>query len=235
LRQSYDPVVGSALAHDDLGALLGEQLAYYRARAPEYTETAIPDLPTGKLATARDALLAELENFRPQGDVLELACGPATWTRELLRHADTVTAVDGAPEVLALAEQKIQDARARFVQADIFSWRPDGRYDVVFFGFWLSHVPMERFEAFWSLVGECLEPNGRVAFVDDNYRTSEELVNGRDSDMIRRTLNDGRTFDAVKVPHEPDRLEQRLRGLGWDLTVRYVVAPFFWGAGKRPR
>jgi hypothetical protein len=30
---------------------------------------------------------------------------------------------------------------------------PDRRYDVVFFGFWLSHVPLERFDAFWSMVG----------------------------------------------------------------------------------
>jgi hypothetical protein len=30
------------------------------------------------------------------------------------------------------------------------AWRPDRRYDVVFFGFWLSHVPLERFAAFWG-------------------------------------------------------------------------------------
>src|SRR6266511_3494592 len=29
----------------------------------------------------------------------------------------------------------------RFIRADIFEWVPDRRYDVVFFGFWLSHVP----------------------------------------------------------------------------------------------
>jgi hypothetical protein len=32
----------------------------------------------------------------------------------------------------------------RFVQADLFAWKPDRRYDVAFFGFWLSHVPCDR-------------------------------------------------------------------------------------------
>jgi len=44
----------------------------------------------------------------------------------------------------------------RFIQADLFAWRPDRRYDVVFMGFWLSHVPAERFASFWSLVADCL-------------------------------------------------------------------------------
>jgi hypothetical protein len=59
---------------DDLDALLAEQVEYYRARAPEYAETAIPELPVGELASARDAMIAALERFRPAGDVLELAC-----------------------------------------------------------------------------------------------------------------------------------------------------------------
>jgi demethylmenaquinone methyltransferase/2-methoxy-6-polyprenyl-1,4-benzoquinol methylase len=216
---------------DPTALLLAEQLAYYRARAPEYSKTAIPEFPVGDLATARDAVVATLDAFAPRGEVLELACGPATWTRELLRHATMVTAVDGAPEMLALAARRVGDARVRWVQADIFAWEPDQRYDVVFFGFWLSHVPMERFDAFWALVGRCLKPGGRVAFVDDAYRTADELVNGDASAIIRRRLTHGRAFQAVKVPHSPDRLEHRLRELGWAIDVRYVARPFFWGAG----
>jgi demethylmenaquinone methyltransferase/2-methoxy-6-polyprenyl-1,4-benzoquinol methylase len=233
-RFYYAPV-GPLRPQESLDALLAEQLAYYRARAPEYSETAIPDLPTGELAVARDRILAELEGFRPEGDVLELACGPATWTQTLLRHADRVTAVDGAPEVLELAASKVNDSRVRFVQADIFEWQPDRRYDAVFFGFWLSHVPTERFANFWHLVGECLKPNGRVAFVDDAYRTPDELIDGEQSEVIRRTLNNGTTFKAVKVPHTPARLEQRLRGIGWDVSVQYLVEPFFWGSGAQER
>ena len=178
-------------------------------------------------------LEAALDAFRPAGDVLELACGPGTWTAQLLRHADSVTAVDASPEMLAIASSAVADERLRFVQADLFAWRPERRYDVVFFGFWLSHVPLERFEAFWALVGDCLAPGGRVFFVDDGYRTPDELIEGESSSTIRRRLNDGSPYRAVKVPHEPVELERRLARLGWRIAVTRTSGPFFWGAGSR--
>ena len=87
---------------------------------------------------------------RARREVLELACGTGSWTAQLLRHAAHVTAVDASPEMLALARARVgDDERVAFVEADLFAWRPVRRYDVVCFGFWLSHVPDERFDAFW--------------------------------------------------------------------------------------
>jgi demethylmenaquinone methyltransferase/2-methoxy-6-polyprenyl-1,4-benzoquinol methylase len=76
---------------NDADALIAEQVAYYRAAAAEY---ALDEPAARDLATA-------LDEFQPAGDVLELACGPGTWTQQLLRHAARVTAVDAAPEMLA--------------------------------------------------------------------------------------------------------------------------------------
>jgi demethylmenaquinone methyltransferase/2-methoxy-6-polyprenyl-1,4-benzoquinol methylase len=86
---------------------------------------------------------------------------------------------------------------------------PDSRYDVVFFGFWLSHVPLERFAAFWTFVADCLEPTGRVFFVDDAYRTADELIEGESSATIQRRLKDGTAYRAIKVPHTPAELEEQ--------------------------
>jgi demethylmenaquinone methyltransferase/2-methoxy-6-polyprenyl-1,4-benzoquinol methylase len=217
----------------DVDELLAEQLAYYRARAPEYSQTALVELSPGERDAAERELLGAVEAFAPTGDVLELACGPGTWTGALLRHATSLTALDGSPEMLRLAQARLGTQRVRFLQADIFNWRPDRAYDAVFFGFWLSHVPLERFERFWSLVGECLKRDGRVLFVDDAFRVPEELVEGEDSEVIRRRLTDGTSFRAVKVPHTPAELERRLRRLGWQIEVSPASGPFFWGAGTR--
>jgi len=104
--------------------------------------------------------------------------------------------------MLAIAAAKVgHDPRVRFVEADLFRWRPDRRYDVVCFGFWLSHVPLERFERFWSLVDEALAPGGRVFFADDGYRTPDELIEGESSSTIQRRLNEGTRHRAVKVAH----------------------------------
>jgi demethylmenaquinone methyltransferase/2-methoxy-6-polyprenyl-1,4-benzoquinol methylase len=224
--------MGHPEAGDEVQALLAEQIAYYRARAPEYTETAYPELRIGDLPVAREQVIALLDAFGPNGQVLELACGPGTWTTELLRHADTLTAVDASPEMLELARKKVRDDRVTFIRADVFGWRPDRGYDVVFFGFWLSHVPLERFDEFWSRVERCLKPGGRVAFLDDAYRTLDELIEGEQSATILRRLTDGTEFRAVKVPHTAESLQRRIEDLGWEVEVTQLPGPFFWGEGS---
>jgi SAM-dependent methyltransferase len=211
----------------ELGWLLDEQVTYYRSLAADYLNHGL-DLPGG------DELAQALEAFRPTGSVLELACGPGVWTGQLLRHAADVTAVDASPEMLAIAAAaRVGDDRVRFVQADLFTWVPDRRYDVVFFGFWLSHVPLGRFESFWTLVADCLKDDGRVFFADDAYRTPDELIEGPSSSTIRRRLDDGTSYRIVKVPHRPPDLEERLRRLGWHIKVTSTSGPFYWGAGAR--
>lgn len=206
----------------DTDALLAEQVAYYRAAAAEYS---VDEVAARELSRA-------LDEFGPAGDVLELACGPGRWTQQLLRHAATVTAVDAAPEMLERARASVGDGRVRFVHANLFAWVPQREYDFVFFGFWLSHVPLDRFEEFWALVRACLKPRGRVFFVDDNARTPEELLHGEDSSVIQRRLADGTPHRAVKVPHEPAELEARLEGLGWSIRVHPVDGPFYYGRGS---
>ena len=206
---------------ESIDRLLAEQIAYYRAIAMEYTVDV--DLVR--------TVAAALDAAQPTGHVLELACGQGLWTEILLRYATSVTAIDSAPEMLARAKARVGVERVRFIQADLFDWTPSQRYDLVFFGFFLSHVPLERFASFWALVAASLAPGGRVFFVDDNARTPEELIEGAASTTIRRRLTDGRGFRLVKVPYQPAELEERLKRLGWRIRVRPLFGPFFWGAG----
>jgi len=217
---------GSAAGGGDLRPLLDEQAAYYHALGGRILDQGL-DLPGG------EELIEALEAFRPAGSVLELACGPGTWTGQLLRHATDVTAVDASAEMLAVAAARVGSERVRFIQADLFTWKPDRRYDVVFIGFWLSHVPLERFESFWSMVADGLKEDGRVFFADDAYRTPDELVEGPSSSTIRRQLDDGRSYRLVKVPHESAELEERLSQLGWRIEVTGTFWPVYWGAGRR--
>ncbi len=158
---------------DDLQDRLDEQLRYYRARAPEYDAWALREggFERGPRERARwFAEIAKLERaldrFHPSGRVLELACGTGQWTERLTRYADRLTAVDGAEEALELNRRRVGDG-VRYIHADMFSWTPTETYDVVFFSFWLSHVPPERFDQFWSLVRTALAPDGRVFFIDN--------------------------------------------------------------------
>jgi ubiquinone/menaquinone biosynthesis C-methylase UbiE len=102
-------------ADNELDELLAEQISYYRALAPRYLDNA---LSGSAVAGAGEELVAALDEFAPAGDVLELACGPGTWTPRLLRHASSVTALDASPEVLAIARERVRHARVRFIEAE---------------------------------------------------------------------------------------------------------------------
>lgn len=217
------------MADDGLEDLLAEQVAYYRARAGEYDAT----YPVDDGSRAR--ITATLESLAPYGRTLELACGTGQWTGALARHATTVTAVDAAPEALAICRRKAGVAGVEFVEADLFTWRPSSRYDLVFFSGWLSHVPPQRFETFWSLVGDSLAPGGRVFVIDELPAVAavEHAAPDRPAPAVRREVSGGQTFHAVKVFHHPDDLAVRLEALGWHTDVTTVGWRFYTATCSR--
>ncbi len=219
--------MGDRHAGADLDTLLSEQQAYYRARAPTYLDGALESDDAGRL----EAAMGRAFDVHCGGDVLELACGPGTWTGMLAGRARSVTAVDGAPEMLELAALATAADNVRFVAADLFSWRPDRRYDAVVFGFWLSHVPDEWWDRFWTLVADCLAPGGYALFADDSYRTADELVYGAQSSVIQRRLGDGSRHRIIKAVRTAAEVEARLRAAAWEMSVRQI-GDFFWGAGR---
>jgi demethylmenaquinone methyltransferase/2-methoxy-6-polyprenyl-1,4-benzoquinol methylase len=220
--------------------LLGEQLAYYRARAGEYDEWFLRTGRYDRGPAHRAQWFAEvaaveagLREAGPRGQVLELACGTGLWTRHLVAHAARVTAVDGSPEVIALNRERLGPDRVDYVVADIFAWHPEPAFDFVLFAFWMSHVPPSRFEAFWTLVRRALRPGGGVFFVDslaEQGATARDQAPLDDSGLARRRLNDGREFDIVKVYYDPVSLERRLRTLGWTGWIRASGKHFLYGA-----
>lgn len=221
---------------------IDQQIAYYRARAAEYDEWFFrqkrydrgPELNRQWfLEVAR--LRSALRSFQPAGRVLELACGSGLWTQQLARYAEHVTAVDASPEALALNRARLRSKNVDYIQADIFNWRSETRYDLVFFSFWLSHVPPERFDSFWRLVRSCLHDRGRVFFIDSLYEPNstarDHRLNAPDSTTVIRRLNDGRVFDIVKIFYKPAELEAKLKALGWRIKVASTGHYFLYGNG----
>jgi 2-polyprenyl-3-methyl-5-hydroxy-6-metoxy-1,4-benzoquinol methylase len=224
--------------HDDEHGILDEQIAYYRARASEYDEWFLRQgrydrgdehrrLWFDEVATVEAALAAAA----PSGDVLELACGTGLWTRHLAAKARRVTAVDASAEVIAINRARVQSPVVSYVQADLFQWTPPSTYDFVFFGFWLSHVPFDRFAAFWDLVQRTLRPSATVFFVDSLAASDATARDQRwETDgVVERRLNDGQTFRIVKIFHEPSQLAARLAALGWAADVKATPNFFIYG------
>ena len=222
--------------------LLNQQVAYYRARADEYDQWFSREGRYERGPTHRAEWFAEVDIVRralsdaiKDGEVLELACGTGLWTEQLARENRSVLAVDASPEVIAINQNKLQASNVRYEVGDIFSWAPPKVFDVVFFGFWLSHVPSSRFERFWATVRAALKRGGYVFIVDsllEQTSTAKDHDEVDSSGVVRRRLNDGREFEIVKVFWRPEDLEQRLRSSGWDISVRRVGETSLYGAGR---
>jgi len=174
----------------DLEHLLEEQRRYYKERAPEYDDWWFRRGSYSLDAESEAAWFADvaeveaaLDQFAPRGDVVELAAGTGNWTRQLVRYADRVTAVDAVPAVLELNRAKVRTC-VDYVVADVFTWEPPRAFDVCFFSFWLSHVPSERVESFWELVARALKPNGRVFLVDNAHLGDPRHLVGASGEVL---------------------------------------------------
>ena len=212
--------------------VLAEQVDYYRHRAGEYDVTVYGD----EFAVIRARIARLIAALRPTGSVLEIACGTGLSTEELAEWADTVTAMDAAPEAVAIARDRVRLPKVRFEVADVFSWDPGTRFDVIFFSAWLSHVPDSRFGQFWQLLKSWLAGNGRVLFIDEpaDVREKEAYLSGSD-EVIERQLCDGSTFRVIKNFVDPEKLERRLRRLGWDCAIRRDGDDLVYGEARLAR
>ncbi|MBR7833233.1 class I SAM-dependent methyltransferase [Actinospica durhamensis] len=209
--------------------LIQEQIAYYQARAGEY------DLLYEQRDDWRE-LLPVLERMPIHGDVLELACGTGAWTARLAERARSVTALDASPEALALARERVPHDAVSFTEADLFAWRPERRYDTVFFGFWLSHVPPARFAAFWDTVAQAVAPGGAVVFFDTGRgeAASEQVLADASVPSVSRRLEDGREYRVVKVFRDEQDIRDSLTALGWSAEVSPVGDTLLAGLARPP-
>jgi len=224
--------------------ILQSMKTYYRERAQEYDEwfyrlgryNRSPESNERWFAEV-DEVLQALDNARLEGDVLELAPGTGIWTERLLSTAATITAVDASPEMIAINQARFASECISYIQADLFSWRPERTYDAVFFGFWISHVPLERLDAFLTSVATMLRPAGKVFFVDGRREPSSTAVDHRlpepDSQTMVRKLNDGRAFEIVKNFYDPTDLAARCDRAGLAVDVRESATYFLYGSGSR--
>ncbi|MCA9891698.1 MAG: class I SAM-dependent methyltransferase [Anaerolineae bacterium] len=223
-------------------SILQQQIDYYRARAAEYDEWFYRHGRYDRGPEANKQWFAEVEtvrealaDFKPAGKVLELASGTGLWTAELLKHPLEMTCVDASPEMIAIHQAKLQNPQITYIQADLFQWQPEDQYDMVFFSFWLSHVPAERLIPFLQTVRKALKPDGRV-FILDSRRTPTSTAKDHiipDSvTVLERKLNDGKIYQIVKVFYTPEMLQDALVQADLHAEIRQTPEYFIYAVGS---
>jgi Methyltransferase domain len=219
-------------------AQIREQIDFYSQEALQLATLGLTEREPDALALAAlGTLTGVVESYCPPcSRCLELAAGWGRFTRPLLRRCEQLTAVDASPEMLAINCEFNGDERLEYVEANLFDYVPKARYDLVFAGFWLSHIPETRFEPFWDMVAEALAPNGCVVMVDDGIRDSDGVstfANDPTGSDAQRKLWDGRKFTIVKNAYNLAELERRLVELGWIAAVTPISSEVYVVVAKR--
>ena len=224
--------------------ILQQQIEYYRARANEYDQWfyRIGRYDRGIENNQRwfnevAVIKNTLHQIGVVDDILELACGTGIWTQELLSIGKKITAIDASEEVIAINRSKLFSLSVEYHLIDLFAWQPDTEYDLVFFAFWLSHVPPKLLDSFLTKVYQSVRVGGQVFIIDSSFETTSTANNHilEDDGNIYKTrkLNNGQEFQIFKIFYQPDELKDKLKKAGFQAEVKVTDNYFIYAQGKK--
>jgi demethylmenaquinone methyltransferase/2-methoxy-6-polyprenyl-1,4-benzoquinol methylase len=210
--------------------------AYYAARAPEYDDWyqrrgrySHGPIHDAAWNAELDAAGRWLDALPIKGEIVELAAGTGWWS-PLLAEKGELSLYDANEEPLERARERLvaHSLRAHLHVRDAWA-APDRRVDAVFAGFWLSHVPRGRLDAFLRVARDWLRPGGRFAAIDglpDPQSGAADQAPPADGRSLRR-LADGREFTIVKVLYTPEELRAALLRAGFATAEATTTGRFF--------
>ncbi len=206
---------------------LGE---YYADRAAEYDEV--------YRKPERQADLARLKQLLPPlvagKRVLEIAAGTGFWTQVLASTAAEIVATDLNAETIAIAAQRdYGPASVALRTADAYELAAvPGEFDVVFCGFWWSHLARADIGRFLAGLRDRTGPGVQLVLVDNRYVAGSNIPisrTGPDGDTYqRRSLADGREYEVLKNFPGREQLAADLESAATDLT--WTGLEYYWVA-----
>ncbi|MCV3214610.1 methyltransferase domain-containing protein [Plectonema radiosum NIES-515] len=224
--------------------IIQQQIAYYRARAKEYDEWfyRLGRYDRGEEFNQRwfdevAVVKAALYQLQAAENILELACGTGIWTQELVKIGKKITAIDASEEVIEINRQKLLSFPVKYHQLDLFTWEPDIEYDLVFFAFWLSHVPPALLDLFLRKVYNSVRVGGQVFLVDSRFEptsTAKNHIFESDKNIYQtRKLNNDEEFQIVKIFYQPDELYNKLLKVGFKADIKVTNNYFIYANGTK--
>jgi SAM-dependent methyltransferase len=168
--------------------------------------------------------------------VLELACGHCRWTPFMAEVAESVLAVDLAPNMLSWGRQLFHYAAPEARNVDFRladAYRPDeieGDFDAGVVINFFQHVPYARHDEFLIMLHAKLGP-GATVFIAANHFGPEfcgalfQKGGGRDT-YSRRTRPDGTEYDIID--NELDRRTVMMLLEPHARDIRYAKGSAYW-------
>jgi len=149
------------------------------------------------------------EHFR---HVLQVGCGPGTWTPFLAQRADRVTAVDLSQTMLAHARKTVKDKNVRFINADIMEFKNEEKFDCIFSVRMIEYIQDKK--QFFQKCHDMLISGGKTCIVT---KTKHSYWYGKS--RIRKALKkcapflfayENRMLNQEKKENRPNFWQKRL-------------------------
>ena len=201
---------------------------YYADRAAEYDEVYRKPERQDDLERLKQLLPPLVAGKR----VLEIAAGTGYWTQVLATTAAEIMATDVNAETIAVAAQRdYGPAPVALRTADAYQLDTvPGEFDLVFCGFWWSHIQRADIARFLAGVRARTGPGTSLIVLDNRYvRGSNTPVSrtGPDGDTYqRRLLADGREYEVLKNFPSREQLAADLDPAATDLA--WTELDYYW-------
>ena len=203
---------------------------YYAARAAEYDEVYLKPERQGDLARLKGLLPTLVAGKR----ILEIAAGTGYWTQVLATTAASITATDVNAETIAIAAQRDYGPAAVALRtADAYQLDTvPGDFDLVFCGFWWSHIGRADIPRFLAGVRARTGQGTTLVLADNRYVPGSSTPISRtdsrgDSYQLRR-LADGREYEVLKNFPGRERVAADLGAAATDLS--WTDLDYYWVA-----
>ncbi len=198
--------------------------ALYTAIADAYTQRYFSDLSDAWIVEELVAALA------PISRVLDVGCGPGTFTRYLAGRGLHAEGIDLSPDMLRIAGERVPEATFRQMDMRVLAY-PDGTFDGVLAAYSLIHIPDAEVVAVLAEFRRVLRPGGVLLVLgqrgasdhveDDPLAPGERVfVNFLDAEALRR--------DLVEAGFWIHRLEQ-----AGSADAESMSAGIVWALGER--
>jgi ubiquinone/menaquinone biosynthesis C-methylase UbiE len=207
---------------------------YYAQRAKEYEQ--IYQKPERQKDISK--LKGLLRQVLGERDVLEIACGTGFWTEAIAQTARMILATDVNDAVLEIAEKKpYPKENVKFLLADALTLHgiPD-KFNAVFAGFWLSHLPKSQIRDFLENIQGRLSSEGVVVLVDNRFTEGSSTPlhradeNGNTYQL--RQLADGSQHEILKNFFTVEDFTILLDGIAEN--VKFTELEYFWCLSYKP-
>ena len=200
---------------------------YYAKRALEYENIYL--LPERQEYIKKSKAL--LKKYFENKNVLEIACGTGYWTETISEVSKNIFAIDINNEVLEIARNKKYHCKVDFIQDDTYELgKVKDKYESIFAGFWFSHIPKARRNAFFDVIHGKLHENGSVICMDNLYvEGSSSAISGYDAEgnsyQIRK-LQDNSQFEILKNFYTESELKDFFSSYSGEINIDNLK--YYW-------